>query len=289
MTHTHGRNREHSNSTVSTVSTVSTASFKPAYRLLLSAPIPVLLLVPVLVAVLLATAPLNTATAQNLGRVELAGSGSPKPEIPKPVEPLQIAQSSYKGDTAMLDWYENVVGAPGVVVSNITVDSNMTYARAIKGLPFSREYTYANISLLNVIYISFDGQVHQGQILVHRSIAREVYYFFMESYKFNFPIGKVVPLSVYGWDIAKASKAGATFGITISGDKSDRNGYSMHINPQQNRGGLIPRNGVEHDSIALGGISSGSEPFMLGMKQLGWRWGGDADGTSYARMWKPTS
>ncbi len=266
---------------------MGTVSLRSEYRLLLSVP----RLVPLLALLwlLFAMAPLSTATAQNLGRVELAGGGSQKPQTPKPVKPLQIAQSSYKGDTAMLDWYKNVIGAPGVVVENITVDSNMTYARAIKGLPFSREYTYANISLLNVIYISFDGHVHQGQILVHRSIAPEVYYFFMESYKFNFPIGKVVPLSVYGWDISKAADAGVTFGITLRGDKSDRNGYSMHINPHQNRGGLIPRVGVSHDGIALGAISSGSEPFMLGMKQLGWRWGGDGGGKSYGRMWKPVS
>lgn len=228
--------------------------------------------------------------AKSIGKVQLATPQVGVSGVGSGVKGLQVAQSSYKGDTAMLEWHRNVVGSPEVADTQIIVDSNITYAKAIQGLPFSRNYTYANISLLNVLYISFDGRVHQGQILVHRSIAQEVYYFFMESYKYNFPIGKVVPLSAYGWSIPKAAKDGATFAITTTGSASDRNGFSMHINPLQNRGGLIPVEGVAHDNIALGAISSGGEPFMKGMKQLGWQWGGDSRGRgrnkSYARLFK---
>lgn len=224
---------------------------------------------------------------QSIGKVQLSTAKVNTPALEATVKPLQVAQSSYKGDTAMVGWYKNVVGGVETSSAEVIIDSNITYAEAIRGLPLGRDYTYANISMLNVLYVSFDGLVHQGQILVQRSIAQEVYYFFMESYKYNFPIGKVVPLSVYGWSVARASKDGATFGITTSGSSIDRNGYSIHVNPLQNRGGLIAVGGVEHDGVALGAISSGHEPFMEGMKQLGWRWGGDDAVKAYARMYKP--
>ncbi|MGD0169543.1 MAG: M15 family peptidase, partial [Smithella sp.] len=74
----------------------------------------------------------------------------------------------------------------------IIVDSSMSFSDAIEGTNAPDEII-DGLSLVDVLYYSFDGRKHQGQIIVNREREDDVYEIFDFIEKILFPIGKVVP------------------------------------------------------------------------------------------------
>ncbi len=147
------------------------------------------------------------------------------------------------------------------------------------------------LKIIEVVYYGFDTVLHQGQIVVHRDVAREVRGFFEWAQEMRFPIEKVVPISApqYAWDDEQSCEDNNSSGYnyrTIAGSSElskHARGYAFDINPRQNvylrydaEGNEMyrsPQNAV-YDTRVAGTLTS-DHPLVLHMKKLGWTWGGD--------------
>jgi len=74
----------------------------------------------------------------------------------------------------------------------IIVDSSMSFSEAVEGTTAPEEIILT-MSLMDVLYYSFDGRKHQGQIIVNRELEDDVYDIFNFIEKIFFPIEKLFP------------------------------------------------------------------------------------------------
>lgn len=141
-------------------------------------------------------------------------------------------------------------------------------------------------ALVEVSYISFDGKLHQGQLLVDSRLAGDLQVIFRKIRNDGFPIGSVIPISRFGWDDARSMERNNSSGFNyrkIKGTDTWSNhafGQAVDINTVQNpyvQGRHISPKGARYDPAAPGTFSSGS-PVVKLFKQLGWSWGGDWQG-----------
>ena len=56
----------------------------------------------------------------------------------------------------------------------------------------------AQLRRLHVSYVGFDGRAHRGELVVNRSVTREVSVVFRRLYAARFPIRRIVPVARYG-------------------------------------------------------------------------------------------
>jgi|GEM_PF-689536 len=173
----------------------------------------------------------------------------------------------------------------------IKIDSNMTAYEAIKrnvGKDCPAD-VINNLSLVDVLYYSFDNQVHKGQIVVHKKLAEDVQEIFALAYKLKFPISKVVPISDdrYNWNDDKSVMDNNTSSfnyrnIANSDSVSDHAfGFAIDINPFLNpytdkKGTPSPSNASYNPNLP--GALSADHPLVKKFISLGWKWGGNWKG-----------
>lgn len=139
--------------------------------------------------------------------------------------------------------------------------------------------------LLEVQYYSFDDELHDGQIIVHEELARDVTDLFTLVKDTKFPITSVIPISEFDWDDDLSMDADNTSGFnyrTVSGTNRLSNhayGRAIDINPRLNpyftEGRVSPQDAT-YDPSKRGTITADSE-ITLFLKERGWEWGGDWD------------
>ncbi len=162
------------------------------------------------------------------------------------------------------------------------IDSNMTFEEAIKGSKAPQD-VIDSIEILNVKYISFDGKLHSGQIVVRKSVSDDVQAIFELILKEKFPVGKCVPIVQYGWSdsASMADNNSSAFNYrTIAGTNRlspHSFGRAVDINPRQNpvvyANGRVSPKGAKYDIKKPGTFSSNS-PIVKEFERRGWRWGG---------------
>jgi hypothetical protein len=97
-----------------------------------------------------------------------------------------------------------------------------------------------DLSYLRLPYIGFDGKKHSGELIVHRTIAREVRQIFGELFKSGYPIHRMELVSNYGandWKSIEADNTSAFNCRPITGGKKWSNhsyGKAIDINPIEN-------------------------------------------------------
>lgn len=146
-----------------------------------------------------------------------------------------------------------------------------------------------DLGVLSVYYKGFDGELHQGQIVVAVDVISEVREFFKQALERDFPIERVVPVSAppYRWDSKKVLADNLSSGFDYRKVKT-QDKVSMHglgrafdINPRQNpytryEGGkeiLHVPEGAKYDESRPGTLYEG-HPLVLLMEGYGWIWGG---------------
>lgn len=166
--------------------------------------------------------------------------------------------------------------------SSIIVDSDMTFDEAIAGLEFPLEIR-KNLTLINVMYISFDEKIHKGQIVIHKQLSAELKEIFDELLAKRFPIEKVIPIVKYGWDDEKsmADNNSSAFNYRfIAGTEKLSNhsyGFAVDLNPLQNPyivGKKVLPAGSKYDPKQIGTVTAESVVVKI-FKKRGWEWGGD--------------
>lgn len=136
-------------------------------------------------------------------------------------------------------------------------------------------------------YWGFDGQSHQGEIIVHKNLAKKVSNILREMYIAKFPIEKMRLVHNYGGSDDESMADNNTSGFNcrkVAGkSKWSRHayGYAIDINPVQNPyilgEKILPpaaKDFVDRTKVEKGMIKVG-DPCHNAFSSRGYRWGGD--------------
>ena len=234
----------------------------------------------------------------------------------------QTGEGSYMvpdGMAAVIFIQDAPAGAPAEAVEGSLdhplMDSAMTREQALLGLTDrSPEHLKQKTAidgkmekqeLVDVKYYSFDGKVHQGQILVDQRLAEDVRAIFEVILKEKFPIQSVEPLAWprFNWTDSASMTANNSSGFNyrsagqdalVAGQPLSRHaaGFAIDLNPVQNpfilsSGKTLPE-GATHDLAKAGTLTSG-HPVVQAFESRGWQWGGTWRSPDYQHFQKVLS
>jgi peptidoglycan L-alanyl-D-glutamate endopeptidase CwlK len=181
--------------------------------------------------------------------------------------------------------------APRAVASacdDPVIDSSMTMKEAVRGVAMDcPKDILASLKLVTVRYYGFDAKLHQGQVVVHKDLAKDIERVFAAIEKERFPIQSVIPISDkrFKWDDDASMRANNTSAFNyrvIAGTMRISNhatGRAIDINPLLNpyiKGKSVMPEGATYDPKQPGTIAK--ESFIVKLfVELGWDWGGNWD------------
>ncbi len=165
------------------------------------------------------------------------------------------------------------------------IDSALTYEEATRDNPANPapEWVRKYLCLEKVWYYSYDGEIHEGQIVIHQCIASRVRLIFAEMLRRKIPIAKVVPVVSYDWDDERSMQDNATscynWRNILGTDRISLHalGLAIDINPLWNpwmKDGMVQPAGAMYDPSRLGTLTAAS-PIVEIMKKQGFDWGGE--------------
>lgn len=141
------------------------------------------------------------------------------------------------------------------------------------------------LTLVDIPFLSFDGEVQEGQLVVHTDVAKEVQDIFRKLLGMQFPFKQIIPIVAYEWNDNVSMVANNTSAFNyriISGTNRLSNhsyGRAIDINPVQNpytqRDGAVVPPGAHHDPTQPGTVTVEIADLF---KSYGWSWGGDWEG-----------
>jgi len=163
------------------------------------------------------------------------------------------------------------------------IDSNYSREESLYGSK-APDSVLQNMVLLNVMYYSFDGKLHKGQIVVNKEVEEEVKIIFQKILKERFPIAKCIPIVKYDWDDDASMKDNNSSGLNYR-NIANTNRLSKHsfgkaidINPFQNpvvyASGKIQPEGAKYNPKTKGTFSNDCS-IVKEFKKFNWRWGGN--------------
>ncbi len=160
------------------------------------------------------------------------------------------------------------------------VDSRMNFEEALGGqiIPDSIQL---ELRLVTVQYWSFDGHIHEGQILCSRLVVNDVEDLFELLKRTHFPIRSAIPISRwYGSDsasMANDNTSGFAWRTMWGSDTPSwhMKGLAIDFNPRENpafhHSRRSPPDGTL-DPKAPGTLSDNS-PVVRLLRSRGWKWG----------------
>jgi len=167
----------------------------------------------------------------------------------------------------------------------IIVDSSMSFSETVAGTTAPEEIIL-QLSLVDVLYYSFDGRKHQGQVLVNRELEDDVYEIFNFIEKILFPVGKVIPVVAYQWSdrqsMAENNSSSFNFRRIEGTDKLSLHalGKALDINPMQNPviypHGVVAPEGAQYQPQESGTFTA-DHAVVQEFLRRGWHWGGNFD------------
>ncbi len=164
----------------------------------------------------------------------------------------------------------------------VIIDCNYTLPEALAGIRIP-SWIRKNLRLVNVYYYSFDGKLHEGQLVIHKDLVKDIKAVFKEIEKRKFPIQRVIPIVRYDWSDDHSMKADNTSAFNYRfvehthilsahayGRAIDINPW---LNPQIKRGRIISE-GAHYNPKKPGTITKNSFIVKAFLKK-GWVWGGN--------------
>jgi hypothetical protein len=165
---------------------------------------------------------------------------------------------------------------------NIIIDSAMTLAEAVKG-SVAPKSMLDSLCIIDVRYFSFDGHLHQGQLVIHREVRKEVQDLFKAIEKTRFPVEKVIPIIRYGWsdEASMADNNTSAFNYRVIEGTSrlsrHASGRAIDINPRLNpvfyKNGTVLPEGATYNQRQPGTFH-GRHMIVKTLRARGWVWGG---------------
>jgi peptidoglycan LD-endopeptidase CwlK len=167
----------------------------------------------------------------------------------------------------------------------IMIDSVMSFSEAIEGTT-APEAIVDSLALVDVLYYSFDGRKHQGQLVVNSELEDDIYEIFGLIEQLKFPVGKAIPVVAYTWDdhksMAANNSSGFNFRVIEGTTKLSMHslGKAVDINPVQNPviypNGVIAPQGAKYLPQNQGTFTADNVIVREFLKR-GWHWGGNFD------------
>ncbi|MCX5710623.1 MAG: M15 family metallopeptidase, partial [Candidatus Omnitrophica bacterium] len=178
--------------------------------------------------------------------------------------------------------------APLGSLQNPIIDCNMSLSSALR--KYSPPEFKKRQRLIDVLYYSFDGKIHKGQLVIDERLVPDIREVFKVALNTRFPIKSVIPIShdrFYRngkWNSddqsMMANNTSAFNYRTATGARSLSNhayGFAIDINPVQNpyikRNRVLPP-GAVYNTSRPGTLYEGS-PVVKTFKRLDWTWGGN--------------
>ena len=173
------------------------------------------------------------------------------------------------------------------------IDSNLSQSEMLLQNPIMEapQDVLEQLECKEVTYYGYDGNIHQGQIVMNKKVMKDVVLFFEEAFKLQFPIKSVIPIAdkKYRWNDEVScddnNSSGYNFryiGGTIRMSKHAQ-GLAFDINPLQNpyikydenvqELWRAPKHGTYDPSTP--GTLFKEHPLVELLKSKGWAWGGD--------------
>lgn len=164
----------------------------------------------------------------------------------------------------------------------IIIDSKLTFEESIAEIEIPK-HILNQLELIDVQYFSFDGKLHQGQLLINKKVVSDLREIFRVIKETRFPIAKAIPIVKYSWDDDKSMMDNNTTAFNYRMIKGTRKksyhsfGLAIDINPLQNphikKGKVLPVNAF-YDPSMPGTITKDSKILKEFLKR-GWSWGGN--------------
>jgi hypothetical protein len=136
-------------------------------------------------------------------------------------------------------------------------------------------------------HYGFDGQVHQGQMIVHRQVAEDLRQIFRILFQHRFPIEKIRLIDEYRGDDRLSMEDNNTSAFNCRYKNKKEKIFSPHafgcaldINPVQNpfvfEGRVVPEQGKEFldRRRVRPGMITPEDIVHRTFRRFGWRWGG---------------
>lgn len=168
-------------------------------------------------------------------------------------------------------------------------DSTMAFEEAMRGVsPECPTSTIEKQTLVPVLYYSFDGRIHRGQIVIDQRLANDIREVFQLAFEMKFPITSVIPLSheQFGWSDDRSMNENNTSGFNYRPIARQTNlsshsfGFAIDINPRLN-----PYGGNSYDPTCPGTLTV-DHPLVKKFLELGWEWGGQWKNPDYQHFQK---
>ena len=166
--------------------------------------------------------------------------------------------------------------------NKIIIDSDYTLEEALQGITIPASIKN-KLDLVTVNYYGYDGLLHQGQMIVDKTIKEDITEIFKLIEKIKFPVEKVVPIAEYNWSDDKSMLENNTSSFNyrfVSGAKilsMHARGMAIDINPKQNpyvKNGMSSPAGSHYEINTIGTIGPESQ-LVKAFKKRGWIWGGE--------------
>lgn len=146
----------------------------------------------------------------------------------------------------------------------------------------------ADLRLLKLFHWGYDGNIHQGELVVHKKVAEEVITIFKELLVQQFPIQRMKLIDEYKADDEKSMEANNTSAFCCRENTSSPGKFSKHsygiaidINPKVNpyvKGSLVlPLSGVayiDRSQTDISGFITEDTVCYKVFSKYGWKWGG---------------
>ena len=186
--------------------------------------------------------------------------------------------------------------APGVcpmrlslgTIQNPIIDSNITLSKALR--KFAPLKFKARQRMIGVLYYSFDGKVHKGQIVIEQRLVKDVREVFRVILNSGFPVQSVIPISDDRffkngeWNsddqsMLSNNTSGFNYRTVTGGKKLSKHsyGFAIDINPVQNpyfKGKVVLPEGAIYNPSKPGTLTSDCVVVKTFIR-LGWDWGGN--------------
>jgi peptidoglycan L-alanyl-D-glutamate endopeptidase CwlK len=142
--------------------------------------------------------------------------------------------------------------------------------------------------LVDVRYYSFDQKIHQGQLVIDKSLVLDIQEIFDFALKNHFPIQSVIPLADKRfrnnkrwddeWSMAANNTSAFNYRLSTGGKQLSKHAYgrAIDINPRLNpyvKGRVMLPAGATYVRNRPGTLTA-DHPLVKKFLQLGWRWGG---------------
>lgn len=165
----------------------------------------------------------------------------------------------------------------------------------ITGLSYPQDDTnaaiyYDDLRYVGLLYYDFEGNAHEGELIVNALLAREVTEIFYELYQAQYPFTSIRLVDEYGEaaddNVSMAANNTSCFNYRLVAGTSSLSmhsyGAAIDINPRLNPyvkkdGSISPENGAQYADRSLdfpGKIDHDDLAYKL-FTERGWNWGGD--------------